>query len=180
MAEKKERVKAWKIVLGIFIVIIFFGVNFLPKLWGLDWLPGWPVILAWLIPAVICLPIIGWLWDDMSLRKLKDDFHQKKFGRLFGSLLFWLLILFGPLLMDFGDLKETREYIYSPSGKNVAVVLDGKASISRWKYFYEDDRNNQAWYYDLSNTTYRWLDDNTLEFVRTYEDGSEETKQLRW
>ena len=76
------------------------------------------------------------------------------------------------------------EFIYSPSGKNVAVIIaDSGVWAAKSRLFYVRDHDNWAYHaydYGDENTRHKWIDDNTLEFVTTLEDGSIETEYIRW
>jgi len=183
MEEKKVRVKAWRIVLGIILCVFPLVFWFLPWFWGWRWLTGWPTILSWLIPCVICLPVGALLLEKRSLHKLWEDFRKKKFREHLKSALglvwIWPSIFLMWILVG-EDTRKPIEYIHSPSGNNVAVVQGDWVWVSRHKYFYEQDYDNWVTSYDKSNTTYTWLDDNTLEFVTTYSEDYVITEQLRW
>jgi len=176
--------------------MIPLAVSWLPRKYGVEWIPGWPAFLSNLLTW---LPVIG-VWVYSLLKTLKQPLDEKftKRKKALSALFFGSLCAFyigiSIFLGFFNQWRKVDRYISSPSGKNKAVVMVEKEKYGgdteyiypmRAWLFYEDNRIYL--YPKYENITYTWLDDDTLEITHTrinpMEDGSPaepETETLRW
>jgi len=88
--------------------------------------------------------------------------------------------------------QTLSEFIDSPSGKHSVVVFTEDYGmheyyLTKWRLFYkqEIDQNLRSTNYvrvydDYEDATYRWIDDDTLEFVITRQYGENTTEYIRW
>jgi hypothetical protein len=157
--------------------LLAIAIPVVPFFLKLDLLPGWFVILLRLAPLVVTFPIL--------LKLVQPDKKVFTFGGM-GWCALMVVILFAFNAGAFLSSDKVSEYIRSPSGENRAVVLtDGYGSKTIYavkaRLFYE--RFNYENRVSVSSDTLverKWIDDNTLEIVKIYEDGSEETEHIRW
>jgi len=181
--------KTKKIVLivsgAVFILggIVCFALGFI---WSP--LPGWPSYLLNIgLIAVGCFLISYFLiWRALHL---EEKITWKKVTSGLVGLVFCFCLT--GLYASRTD-QTISEFIDSPSGRNSVVVFTEDYGMhkyypAKWRLFYkwEIDQNlqsiNYVWVYDeYEEATYSWIDDDTLEFVITKENGTSTTEYIRW
>jgi len=171
--------KSVRIILAVFACIFALAVPTLPFVWKLNWLPGWMTILARLIPLVIAFPIL--------LKAVQPNKKVFTLANVGWCALACVLSLAMSAQALFLSRDRVSEYIHSPNNKHTAVVITSNYGSStvyamRARVFYEDGAldNQVPIGYGDAEVTYRWVDDNTLEVVTAYEDGSGATELIRW
>jgi len=192
MKEQKKKI-LWAILrfmvgFGLFLASVYAFIMLPDAVWGIEWLPGWPKFLSLILGSMVSMSCIFFIsvWPSISqLPQLAKKHKQRIFA------VACLCIALIPVAMHTWTVfKDTThsEFIYSPSGKNVAVVItydDNENTVwaAKKPLFYVRDYDNYAYLaynYGDENTTHKWIDDNTLELVTTLENGSTETEYIRW
>ena len=200
--EKKKWATVLRIVLAILVyAAILFSVLWLPRKFGVEWIIGWPTLIS----QLLCIPIgtlIAILILPRSLRskrifgseeKPAPTKQQKTRGIIVLVLqcvfYFWLFIG-QPIWMSFSKHEKVDHYLFSPNGKNRAVVTARKDDSTwveediypaRTWFFYERDKGVFINPHYSEDVAFTWLDDDTLEITRiNKESGEAETETLRW
>ena len=192
MKEQKKKI-IWLVVRSVlgfvlFLASVFVSIMLPDTVWGLEWLPGWPKLLSLCLGSIVSMSCLFFIAFWPLISQLPQLAKKHKQGILAVACVCIMLIPFA--MHTWTVFKDTThsEFIYSPSGKNVAVIIDGNTSYSsvwaaKGKLFYERDYDNWAYHAyqnGAENTRHKWIDDNTLELVTTLSDGSIETEYIRW
>ena len=182
--------KAKKILLIVLAAALFLATAayfyFVRLRWGWRPLPGWP---SFLLDALCTLcPMVGaWLILKVIWPKVRPEekITWKTFVLALAAVAWMLGLSAGQY---FSADKKASEFFNSPNRKNSVVVFTDYSSSTfcpaKWRLLYKQDYatwNFVGIYSDEDVTyTYSWLDDDTLEFVITKENGTSETKYIRW
>jgi len=194
MSERKRVLRnALACFLMLLILTTFLAVLFLPDIFGVEWIIGWPEFLAKSLSMVGTFLLWVLIQEKVYVsKKAKQDptKKQKRFT-IISLLVMGVMVIGNEAYSSFAGSRKVDHYMKSPNGKNTAVVIshdhepESIYPVRKW-FFYENSRDNSAeyiypQYYDV---TMEWLDDNTLEITRTWEndDGEIETEtyQIRW
>ena len=191
----------WKKVLRIVLTIlgcaalvaIQVSVALLPRRFGVEWIFGWPEFLATSLSyGITFLGVYLILPKSLREKRLNPKpeltpAQVKKRTRIMYIVLAVILIGQSALASFVIQFRKIDRYEYSPNGKNKALVWVYKKDedfsaicpVRAW-FFYED--NNDVYLHPkYEDITFTWLDDNTLEIIKTWKDSGEvETGCLRW
>ena len=185
----KLRQKLLRCILAILLFSLCYLAQLLPGFWGLEWIVGWPMLLAKSLPYTVGFPaLVLLLRPFLPLRKMTKD--QKKRTYIFVSVMYVLLACFSTLSGLSLHHEKVDHYLCSPQGKNRAVILTDDIGawgteetvypVRAW-LLYAPDKGIYLQAQDMRTITYAWTDENTLEIVRVFEsDGETLTNYIRW
>ena len=200
-ASKRKKVLR-HILYALFLVLCGacpFFASWLPRRFGVEWIPGWPEFLSNLLTWGMLLIYLAVHIVKTWIKPLDEKFTKKNKRN---TIIFYAIgcafYIGMSALMGLGfQWRKIDRYIASPNGKNKAVIMVRKDDVlgDSWRteyiypvragLFYED--NNIYLQPGQEDITFTWLDDNTLEITRTgeWEDDNGEptttkTDLIRW
>jgi len=182
----KKPALTWRHYIAYSILLLPWPVSqIIPMFFGLRWIPGWPSFFMYLAAPLIGLPFA---WLLLRAAPKTDMNTQQKRYRLIGILVAVPIFFAAATIANFSRYPKTVEYLHSPNRVNTAVVLEEPNKfyhilkeyiptetetnktvypVRAWVFYEKEQRAGLITGSESVKQTYRWVDDNTLEFIMT-------------
>lgn len=186
LQNKQNMPPSWKTwIAGGINPILWAIFELVPLLFGLHWIPGWPKAYMYLIAFIISIPVIWCLFGRRPMPGLSEKQKLIRYAAAAAGLVVMAVL---SISRGFSSYPKTVEYMHSPNRANTAVVLEEPNVLYKLKGLmpWEPETNKtvypvRAWVFyekkqgqgliasrESMEQSYRWIDDDTLEFVTTF------------